>query len=54
MSIKRWVSLPLDKDAAAQLSEDCGAHPFLALLLNTRGITSAEDAETPPRRRHIP
>lgn len=44
MSIKRWVSLPLDKDAAAQLSEDCGAHPFLALLLNTRGITSAEDA----------
>jgi len=44
MSIRRWVSLPLDKDAAAQLSEDCGAHPFLALLLNTRGITSAEDA----------
>ena len=44
MSIRRWVSLPLDKEAAAQLSEECGAHPFLALLLGTRGISTAEEA----------
>ncbi len=44
MSIKRWVIPSLDKEAAAQLAEDCEINPFLALLLVTRGITDAESA----------
>lgn len=44
MSIRRWVLPSLDKDTAAQLAEDCGIHPFLALLLVTRGITDAGSA----------
>lgn len=34
----------MDKEAAAQLAEDCGINPFLALLLVTRGITDPESA----------
>lgn len=44
MSIKRWVLPALDKEAAAQLSEDCEINPFLALLLITRGIRNTESA----------
>lgn len=44
MSIKRWVLPTLDKEAAAQLSEECEINPFLALLLITRGIRDAESA----------
>jgi single-stranded-DNA-specific exonuclease len=34
-----------DKEAAAQLAEESGLNPFLALLLTTRGITDTEGAE---------
>ncbi len=44
MSIRRWIVSPLDKEAAAQLAEDCEINPFLALLLVTRGITDPETA----------
>ncbi|HHV50264.1 MAG TPA: single-stranded-DNA-specific exonuclease RecJ [Clostridiales bacterium] len=44
MRIKRWVIPPLEKELAAQLSEECEINPFLALLLVTRGIADAESA----------
>lgn len=44
MRIKRWVIPPLQKEVAAQLAEESGIDPFLALLLVTRGITDAESA----------
>ncbi len=44
MSIKRWVMPAPDKDTAAQLAEECEIHPFLALMLVTRGITDAQSA----------
>ena len=44
MRFKRWVIPPLQKEVAAQLAEECGIDPFLALLLVTRGITDAESA----------
>lgn len=43
MSLKRWVVPDVDKHAAAQLAEDCEIHPFLALLLVSRGITDPAD-----------
>lgn len=45
MSFKRWVMAPLDKEGAAQLAEECGLHPFLALMLSIRGVTDAAEAE---------
>lgn len=39
MSQKRWILPTLDKEAAANLAEACDIHPFLAVLLTTRGIT---------------
>ena len=44
MSIKRWVVPDVDKQAAAQLAEDCEIHPFLALMLVARGVTDADSA----------
>ncbi len=44
MGVKRWILPPLDKEAAAQLAEDCELNPFLALLLVTRGVTDPETA----------
>lgn len=46
MSFKRWMPAPLDKEAAAQLAEECGLNPFLALMLSLRGVTDAPSAET--------
>jgi len=45
MAFKRWISSPPDKEAAAQLAEACGLHPFLALMLSLRGVTNAAEAE---------
>ncbi len=45
MGMKEWVLPPLDKDAAAELAEQCNIHPFLAVLLLTRGITDPETVE---------
>lgn len=45
MSFKRWVMAPLDKDGAAQLAEECGLHPFLALMLSIRGVSDPAEAE---------
>ena len=44
MMFKRWVLSKPNKDAAALLSEGSGLHPFLALLLEMRGIDSPEQA----------
>lgn len=45
MAFKKWVSSPLNKEDAAALSEACGLHPFLALMLSLRGVTNAAEAE---------
>lgn len=45
MVFKRWVMADLDKERAAQLSEECGLHPFLALLLTLRGVDDMAGAE---------
>ena len=44
MAFKKWVSSPLNKEDAAVLSEACGLHPFLALMLSLRGVTNAAEA----------
>lgn len=44
MSVKRWVIGQPDGTQAAQLAEECGIHPFLALLLTTRGIADFDSA----------
>ncbi|HIR12276.1 MAG TPA: single-stranded-DNA-specific exonuclease RecJ [Candidatus Fimenecus excrementavium] len=44
MQRKLWQLSPCDKDLAAQLSEDCGMDPILALLLASRGIQDEEQA----------
>lgn len=44
MSVKRWIIGQPDGAQAAQLAEECGIHPFLALLLTARGITDFDDA----------
>lgn len=44
MSFRRWTFAPLDKQAAAELAGACEIDGFLALLLNARGITDAEEA----------
>lgn len=45
MSIKRWIVAAADKSSARALSEECGIDIFSALLLCSRGITDAVDAE---------
>lgn len=45
MAFKRWVTSPPDKDGAAVLAEECGLHPFLALMLSLRGVEDAAEAE---------
>ena len=44
MSFKQWVLPALDKDSAAILAEEGQLHPFLALMLTTRGIRTPEEA----------
>lgn len=44
MSFKHWRIPALDKEGAAELAEECGLHPFLALMLTLRGIHTAEEA----------
>lgn len=44
MQRKLWQLSSCDKDLAAQLSEDCGMDPILALLLAARGIADEEQA----------
>lgn len=44
MSVKRWTVAQPDGDLAANLAEECEIHPFLALLLTTRGVTNLEEA----------
>lgn len=46
MRIKRWQISPLDKNTAAELAEACELHPFLSLMLASRGISSPEEAMT--------
>ncbi|MGN0572223.1 MAG: DHH family phosphoesterase, partial [Candidatus Fimenecus sp.] len=45
MRRKQWCLSAYDKDAAAQLAENGGLDPFLALLLTARGITDEIEAE---------
>lgn len=45
MRRKKWCLSACDKDAAAQLAENGGFDPFLALLLTSRGITDEIEAE---------
>ena len=42
--MKRWTVAQPDGDLAANLAEECEIHPFLALLLTTRGVTNLEEA----------
>ena len=44
MSFKQWVLPDLDKEGAALLAEEGQMHPFLALMLTTRGIRTTEEA----------
>ena len=45
MSVRRWIVPKLDKEGASLLAEECGLHPFLALLLHSRGIRTTEDVQ---------
>lgn len=45
MSWKRWILPELPRETAARLSEEAEIPPFLALLLATRGIDTAEEAQ---------
>ncbi len=42
MAYKRWTYAQLDKELAAQLSEECGLDPFLCLLLTGRGMDTPD------------
>ena len=44
MQVKRWIVSEPDGALAAELAQACEMHPFLALLLTTRGITTPEEA----------
>ena len=44
MAMRKWVLPELDTNAAAMLAEECELNPFLALLLTTRGIKTADEA----------
>ena len=45
MGFRRWIVPKPDKEGASLLAEECGLHPFLALLLHSRGIRTAEDVQ---------
>lgn len=45
MARKKWKISEYDKELASQIAEKCDLDPFAALLLVSRGIHSAEDAE---------
>ncbi len=42
MLVKRWNCTPLDTNLAAELAEACEIHPFLSLLLTSRGLDTPE------------
>ena len=42
MNFKRWILPSPQKDTAAALAEECGIHPFLALLLVIRGVDTSD------------
>ena len=42
MLVKRWNTAALDTNLAAELAEACEIHPFLSLLLTSRGIDTPE------------
>ena len=42
MQIRRWNEQKPDIDLAAELAEACEIHPFLSLMLTSRGLTTAE------------
>jgi len=44
MAIRKWILPKLDTEVAATIAEECEINPFLALLLTTRGIKTADDA----------
>ncbi len=44
MSFRRWTFAELDREAAAQLTQDPSIDAFLALLLTARGVTDPETA----------
>ena len=46
MAVRRWKIHTVDTQLAAQLAEESELHPFLALLLVSRGITDPEEAMT--------
>ena len=41
---KRWILTTPDKERAAALAEESGLHPFLAFLMQLRGIDTADQA----------
>ena len=45
MGRRKWKIKKHDKELAAELSESCGLDALTALLLVTRGITTAEEAQ---------
>ena len=45
MSRKKWLTAHIDKELAAQVSENHSLDPFTALILVSRGITEYEDVE---------
>lgn len=44
MALHKWVVSTVDTNVAAALAEETELHPFLALMLTTRGITDADSA----------
>lgn len=42
MQIRRWNERKPDTTLAAELAEACEIHPFLSLMLTSRGLTTAE------------
>ncbi|MBE6806501.1 MAG: single-stranded-DNA-specific exonuclease RecJ [Ruminococcaceae bacterium] len=42
MQIRRWNEQKTDKTLAAELAEACEIHPFLSLMLTSRGLTTPE------------
>ena len=45
MNIRKWEVAALDKDRAAQLSEEYGLPFFLAMLLDIRGFRTRGEIE---------
>ena len=47
MQIRRWNEQKLDTTLAAELAEACEIHPFLSLMLTSRGLTTPEQILLP-------